>query len=242
MITQKEAYEVIKSNSKTFYADREGLIVKNRNLSFASDQKFMSLYQTLAEDEKERGKLWRLHVFVWAFINGLKVDGDLIECGVYRGFSSAIAVRYTDFEKLKKRLLLFDTWEGIPDEQLDKGRNPNIETLIKYRDPDNYTKTKERFKDYKNVEIYKGKVPHVFSSVNIPKKISFLHLDMNTSIGEIGALDFLFNRVTPGGIVLLDDFGLVLAKEQMKNETAWFLERGYSICELPTSQALVIKA
>ena len=33
--------------------------------------------------------------FMDDFINGLKLEGDLIECGVWRGFCSSIATRYT---------------------------------------------------------------------------------------------------------------------------------------------------
>jgi len=241
MITKKEAYETIKAGARTFYADREGLLVTNRNLSFALDKQFMSIYESLAEDVKERGKLWRLHVFLWAFHNGMNIEGDLVECGVYRGFSSAVAVRYTEFNKAKKRLLLFDTWDGIPEDQFDKGRDANLDTLKKYKDPANYIKTRERFENFENVELYRGRVPEVFSAVNLPEKISFLHLDMNTSIAEVGALEVLFSRVSTGAVILLDDFGLLLASEQMIAESNWFRARGFLVCELPTSQAIVIK-
>ncbi len=235
-ITKAQATEALRAGSQSFFG-AEGMYVLNRNLSFTLDEKFMALYRSLAEDGKERGRLWRLHVFVWAFAHALRLEGDLLELGVYRGFSSAVAVRYFEFQKVDKKLYLFDTWDGIPEDQIDTGRKQ----IDKYKDPDNYQKVISRFSDYKNVEIIKGRVPEVFSLIRLPEKISFLHLDMNTSIAEISALDKLFDRMVPGAICLLDDFGLLIAKEQMNNETAWFNRRGYQICELPTSQALVIK-
>jgi O-methyltransferase len=235
-ISVQDAVNVLRAAGQTYYG-AEGLHVLNRNLSFTRDEAFMKLYRDMAEDAKEKGRLWRLHVFLWAFMNALGLEGDMIECGVYRGFSSALAVRYANFERIRKTLFLFDTWDGIPEDQLDSGR----QQIDKYKDPENYEKVLERFKDYANVKIVKGRVPEAFSLVEMPEKISFLHLDMNTSVAEIAALNVLFERMVPGSVCLLDDFGLALAHEQMVAESEWFRRRGYMICELPTSQALVIK-
>lgn len=235
-ISVQDAINTLRVSGRTYFG-AEGLHVLNRNLSFTQDAVFFQLYRDMAEDKKETGRLWRLHVFLWAFMNALRLEGDLIECGVYRGFSSALAVRYANFERVRKTLFLFDTWDGIPEDQLDTKRKQ----IDKYKDPDNYVKVLERFKDYANVKIVKGRVPEVFEQVTMPEKISFLHLDMNTSVAEVGALEILFERMVPGSICLLDDFGLLLAREQMLHETEWFRRRGYMVCELPTSQALVIK-
>ena len=92
----------------------ESLMVFDRNLLFMKDKKFAEVYKKTYENKAEKIRVWRVHIFLWAFINGLKLKGDLIECGVYRGISSAVATRYTDFGKINKTLYLFDTWEGIP--------------------------------------------------------------------------------------------------------------------------------
>ena len=217
--------------------EAENLLVLDRSLTFRSDEKFQSILKKLAENNKEKGREWRVHIFLWAFKNALRLEGDLIECGVYRGFSSAVAVRYTEFEKHNRRLLLFDTWDGIPENQLDKGRKP----IPEYFDPQNHIKVKQRFEKYNNVEIVKGEVPKVFEYTNMPEKISFLHLDMNSSIAEIGALEVLFDKLEKGAVCILDDFGLQIAKEQTKVETEWIKKKGLSICELPTGQGMFIK-
>jgi O-methyltransferase len=235
-ITKAEAIDTLRKSSGSFYGS-EGLYVSGRNLSFTQDKRFIDLYSSLAEDQKEKGRLWRLHVFIWSFMNGLKLDGDLVELGVYRGFSSAVAVRYSEFQNYQKTLYLFDTWDGIPNDQLDTGRAP----IDKYKDPANYEKVVTRFADYKNVKLVKGRVPESFSTIKMPEKISFLHVDMNSSIAEIGALNALWDNLVPGAICLLDDFGLLIAREQMINETVWFNQKDYLVCELPTSQGIVIK-
>ena len=203
---------------------------------------------SIAEDDKERGKIWRLHVFLWAFINGLKLEGDLIECVVYRGFCSSVACNYTNFHNINKKLFLFDTWDGIPSDQIDQ-KEQEIEKYFDIINDDNYQtndvnnllKVKERFKYFPNVQLIKGRVPEVFKNISIPSKISFLHLDMNSSIAEIGALEVLFEKMVPGSICLLDDFGMEVAFNQMKAELDWFTNKGYYICESPTSQGIIVK-
>ena len=172
----------------------------------------------------------------------------MIECGVHRGFCSSVACNYTNFHNINKKLFLFDTWDRIPVDQIDQ-KEQEIEKYFDIINEDNYQtndvknflKVEERFKYFPNVQLIKGRVPEVFKNIRVPNKISFLHLDMNSSIAEIGALEVLFEKMVPGSICLLDDFGMAVAIDQMKAELDWFTNKGYYICELPTSQGIVIK-
>lgn len=234
--TLKTLSEVKEKTNGSFFTTGN-LLVLNRNLTFLKDGKFVSIFKKLAENKQEQTRIWRVHVFLWAFINGLKLEGDLLECGVFKGFSSAVATQYTDFNSKKKVLYLFDTWDGIPRDQLDPGRKD----IDNYKDPSNYGKVKDRFKSFKNVRIIKGRVPDVFEEIEMPKKISFLHLDMNSSTAEIGALETLFDKMVRGAICILDDFGYSIAKVQAEHELEWFSRKGFMVCELPTGQGLVLK-
>ncbi len=64
---------------------------------------------------------------------------------------------------------------------------------------------------------------------------------MNAGAAEIGALEVLFERMTPGGIVLMDDFGRVENRELHLMLREWMKQLDYDILELPTGQGLVIK-
>ena len=99
---------------------------------------------------------------------------------------------------------------------------------------------KNRFTDYPNVEVIKGFVPDILLE-NAPEKIAFMNLDLNNALAEIGALNVLFDRMVPGAILVLDDYGWLWYRAQKEAEDLWFLERGYHVLELPTGQGLVIK-
>ena len=98
---------------------------------------------------------------------------------------------------------------------------------------------RRRFADKPNVVVTPGSVPE--SLVNAPDKIAFLHIDMNGAAAEVAALEALFERLVPGALVVLDDYGWLVFQEQQQAELAWFEARGLPVLELPTGQGLVMR-
>tara|TARA_B100001029_G_C15047753_1_gene448377 strand:- start:108 stop:839 length:732 start_codon:yes stop_codon:yes gene_type:complete len=242
MSEKKQKQIMIDLSKAESYFRGGGMTIINKNFHFLLDKNFMEINKSLASDDKEEKRIWKNHIFCNFFDNGLHIEGDLVECGVYKGFSCAVACNYLNFERYKnKKLFLFDTWDGIPDDQLDDIRKKYPEMNNKYKSEENLALVNERFKKFPNVIKVKGKIPESFKSISLPDKISFLHLDLNTHIGEILALEKLFSRMSKGAICLLDDFGETIGKEQMIHEKKWFLERNHYVCEIPTGQAFVIK-
>ena len=215
----------------------EGLTVEHRNMHFINDNKFMTAFNQNVGHEFDRKNLWRTHVFSWAFKRGLGLDGDLVELGVHYGFKSAVAADYTNFENYpNKNLWLYDTWSGVPDDKWNKDYFGNE----RYSNPKPFNIVTQRFAKYPNVKIVRGSVPEILIEA-IPERISFMHIDMNSAISEIGALDALFDRLTTGAVCLFDDFGLRMFHENCKSSLDWLTARGYYPMELPTCQAIVIK-
>ncbi len=54
-------------------------------------------------------------------------------------------------------------------------------------------------------------------------------------------MDILFDRVSDGGIVLLDDYGRGEQANLYYAHKKWFGARGYPILKIPTGQGLVVK-
>jgi hypothetical protein len=70
--------------------------------------------------------------------------------------------------------------------------------------------------------------------------VAFLHLDMNAPIAQKGALEVLFDRLSPGAVVIFDDYGWFLYHREKEVADAFFEARGHAVLELPTGQGLVI--
>ena len=212
------------------------MIAFQRNMGFLDDGPFMEAFRAEAATEQEQSLLWRLHVLCWCARNAMALEGDFVECGVYRGFSTSVAARFVDFGASSKTWYLYDTFTGIPADQLDSGHeNPAV-----YQDASNYETVRARFSRYPNIKVHRGRVPEVLAET-APQRIAFLHLDMNSSKAELGALEGLYERLAGGAYLLLDDYGWLAYRQQKIVEDAFLAPRGGHVLELPTGQGLLIK-
>ena len=228
MQTLQESYPI------NFSADM--LITFDRNMGFYKDAAFMQAFEGEATRDQERSLVWRLHVLCWCARTALGRAGDFVECGVFRGFSSAVAVRYLNFAEIKRHWYLYDTFTGIPEDQLAAGQqNPGVFTAT-----DLYADCVRRFAPYPNVRVIKGSVPASLA-IEAPQQVAFLHLDINSADAEDGALRFFHPRLAPGALVLFDDYGWRAYREQKLVADEFMDEVGGQNMEMPTGQGLYIR-
>lgn len=64
-------------------------------------------------------------------------------------------------------------------------------------------------------------------------KISLLHIDVDVYKPTIVILDYLFDRVVPGGLIIFDDYGTVAGETKAVDE--FFLNRDQVIEKLSIS-------
>jgi O-methyltransferase len=217
------------------------LITLGKSSMFLHEPRFVESFHSTAQNDQERSLIWRLHVLAWAAKHALKIPGDFVECGVLRGFSSAVLCKYLDFAKLPRKFYLYDTFYGPPkeiateQERLSWGPASNPE-----HPEENLAEVRKVFEAYPNVQIVPGIIPYTFAQA-CPTQVAYLHVDMNSERGEILALEALYDRVVPGGVIVLDDFGWICNRDQAIAELRFMHARGVSILELPTGQGLVIK-
>lgn len=232
----REALDALRDIFGRVYAN-DNLIALSRYTGFLDDERFMRAVARNARGEKDRSLKWRLHTLVWAVDHCLHVEGDFVECGVFYGFSSSVLADYFDFGKIDKTFYLYDTFSGIP-EQYDSEHRREAQAVV--FPPDLYEIVVEKFAPYDNVVVVKGIVPDTFATT-VPDKIAFCHIDMNAAAAEIAALEHLFDRVSPGGVIVFDDYGWRAYTRQSRAEDAFMAARGYRILELPTGQGMVLK-
>ena len=211
------------------------LITFDRNMGFHNDAAFMRAFEAEASTDQERSLIWRQHVLCWCAKTALRRDGDFVECGVFHGFFSAVAARHLDFARVGKHWHLYDTFSGIPEDQLAPGqKNPDVFA------PNLFEECVKRFATYPNIHVHRGSVPAILAS-GAPEKVAFLHLDMNSADAEDGALRFFYERLVPGAMVLLDDYGWRAYREQKLVADEFMEEVGGHIMEMPTGQGLFVR-
>lgn len=217
----------------------EGLATWLKTLPFMEDERFLELASKHANLLPIPNWHWNLQTVLWAVQQARAVEGQFIELGVFRGHTTIFLAEYLDFAGWDKRWYLYDTFEGIPDDQLDPGWADSNKAAYNPR-TFSYEEVRDRFAAFPNIEVIKGRVPEILSETS-PDRIAFLHMDLNNSTAEIAALEALFDRITPGGIIVFDDYGWTTAKAQHDAEKRWFAERNLQILPLPTGQGLFIK-
>lgn len=209
----------------------DNLFTYGRNLGFLDDQKFMGAVEKHCQTEIERAITWRQYVVKWGATRGMKLDGDFVECACYKGTTARIVCDCLDFAQSDKKYYLYDLFEH--DASMPHHAMPE-------HDPTLFGWVKRRFADVPNAIVTQGWVPQVLDEA-APEKIAFMHLDLNNAEAEIGALEKLFDRMVPGALLVLDDYGWLGYRAQKLAEDPWFAARGYEVLELPTGQGLVIK-
>lgn len=184
---------------------------------------------------------WRVHVILWAAYQCASVEGDFVECGTNKGGFARAIIDYIDFTSVKKDFYLLDTFEGLVDDLLTEAEKRNgKKEHFKNVYPNCYDEVQKTFAAFPFVKIIKGIVPDTL--VQVPsKKIAFLSIDMNSVKPEIAALNYFWDKLSKGGMIVLDDYAYVTCDLQYEAHNDWAKEKGIKILSLPTGQGLIVK-
>lgn len=222
------------------------LAVALKTLDFMKDPKFDAAWQKSAESaQKGYDKVpdirWRIHMALWAARHGLNLEGDFVECGVYTGFLSLAIAHYTEFQNVDKTFWLYDTWEGIPLEQVaddEKAHAAGFNNAV-YHKFDIFAHMQEAFAPFPNCKLVRGMLPDTLKDG--PEKIAYLSIDLNHMNAEKLVIEALWPKLVSGAIVVIDDYGWMGHEKQRKMWDEFAAAHGTSIGNLPTGQGLLIK-
>lgn len=156
------------------------------------------------------------------YLNSAGVEGDIVECGVYRGGNMMLAKDLCRSNSLSRRFYLYDTFAGMSEptgDDVSHVEKPAVET---YRDTrrEDYTdwvyapidEVKNNFREAQlfddSLIFIKGKVEDTLVlEGELPEKIALLRLDTDWYESTRIELEVLYPRLVPGGILIIDDYG-----------------------------------
>lgn len=160
------------------------------------------------------------------YINRNNIPGAIVECGVWNGGSAAMMAAASRDSGVQREMWLFDSFEGLP---RPSERDSAIERAF-------------YFEDWNKGSI--EKVKHVFNTLNLSldqvnfvkgwfdqtipgapvREIALLHIDADWYDSVRMVLQSLYDRVAPGGYIVLDDYGYWQGCNQAVHD--FFTERG----------------
>ena len=165
---------------------------------------------------------------MYALYNGLKyilnnqVEGDIVECGVWKGGSMMLCADILLNQNIKDRKLwLYDTYTGMSkptDKDINSGFNMKAFITWKKRQTTTHNtwcyspieEVKENLQSTgypeNNLVYVKGKVEDTIPC-EMPDKISLLHLDTDWYESTYHELKHLFPLLSKNGVLIVDDYG-----------------------------------
>ncbi len=231
-------------NSNTSY-NADGLIVFN-NSDCLQEEKFLKAYNDSLTVNDWRGKdgskfdmRWRYYIVCYFANYAKQLEGDFVECGVYKGGYAMAIFSYLNPLPVEKKFWLLDTYEGLVLDHLTE-KEKEDQLHIKYAHYENtYDSVSQMFKNMP-AKIIKGAVPGTLPECTA-EKVCYLSIDMNCVEPEIAAADFFWDKMVPGGVIILDDYGFKEHIEQKKAFDIFASQKKVPILQLPTGQAIIFK-
>lgn len=140
-------------------------------------------------------------------IDELDIEGDIVECGTCNGGSGALLAGVASRSARRRHVWLLDSFQGMP----RAGEKDGLAAAF-------YTGTCRGSAQKVHEVIGRSGVPGEAVTIvqgwfdqTLPalpvKKIALLHVDADWYDSVLAVLEHLYDRVAPGGFVVLDDFG-----------------------------------
>lgn len=136
----------------------------------------------------------------------ISVPGDIIEVGTYKGGSL-----YRMAEHIKKshhrefegrRLIGIDTFKGHP--YSDPEKDPEHHPEGRFSDT-SYEEVKKAMKEFEFVDLVKGECGEAFGKLG-DRKYCLAHVDVDIAKSAELSVEYIYPRLSPGGIVLFDEY------------------------------------
>lgn len=178
----------------------------------------------------------RCYVLFTLMRQAVHVEGDIWECGVYKGGTAAMMAAALQDLAPSKSLYLFDTFEGMPD--TDAGKDLHQKGDF----GDTSLRAVRSFVGHESTVVYrKGTIPDSFLGLE-SCQVAMAHIDVDIYRSVLDCLHFIWPRVSLGGFVVLDDYGFPTCPGARAAVDDFFqTQKCVPLC-LPTGQAVVFKS
>ena len=172
-----------------------------------------------------------------------KINGDFVECGVWKGGNIMSLCHLNTTHKTNKKIYGYDTFCGMSRPTIvdvkEKDGTIAINKFEKLKDNDEFSnwdkcskeEVIENFVKYNlnmtDLKLIKGKVENtLLDKKNLPEKISLLRLDTDFYESTKLELEILYPLLSKNGVLIIDDYGTwqgarKAVDEYFKNEKVW---------------------
>jgi len=155
----------------------------------------------------------------------INLPGCVVECGVYKGASFIRFATFRDIleSSFSRKIVGFDAFGEFPkqDEKDDAKFIQEFEGEGGFGISVNELKDIFTYKSFDNYELIRGDIVETIPEYILEHpelKIALLHIDVDVYRPSVVILNSLFEKVVRGGLIILDDYGLVAGETQAVDE------------------------
>ena len=166
------------------------------------------------------------HYFACMFAEWTKnIAGDFLTAGISYGVAPRVIYDFVDFSSLGKIWHFIDPFTG---ENVPKGYYYNTDPEI----------VKKQYPEDAKIILHKQRIPDIFPIRSI-EYLAFVHLNSNACAAEAESLPYLFEKLSPGGIILIDVYAFGNGAFEAYDEKINKL--GASVFTMVTGQCVIRK-
>jgi len=162
-----------------------------------------------------------------------RLDGLMAEVGVYRGGTARILAHVA--RDAQRRLHLFDTFEGMPETDLDH----DLHTKGDFSDT-SLASVRHFLEEFDCIELHPGIFPETARDLEAAS-FSLVHVDVDIFQSVAACCEFFYPRMVPGGVIVFDDYAQTSCPGAKKAVDEFFADKPEPVLHLVTSQAITIK-
>jgi O-methyltransferase len=167
-----------------------------------ADPDFRSVYEAVRHNTLV--DVWRCYE-LWSVLGELReVPGSILEVGVWRGGTGALLASRAEALGIEDPVYLCDTWRGVVksgevdryyyDGKHDDASHSDVTTLLSDL-------------DLTNVELLEGIFPEDTGARISDRTFRLCHCDVDVYRSARDVLDWVWPRLSAGGVVVFDDYG-----------------------------------
>jgi len=154
------------------------------------------------------------------------LPGEVVECGVFKGTSLIRFATYREIleSQFSRKIIGFDAFGKFPNNvslETDKEFIKNFETDAGIGISKDELENILEYKKFQNIHLIKGFIPDCFEeyfSNKTASQIALLHIDVDVYDATKACLDYLYEKVVKGGIIVFDDYGQIDGATKAINE------------------------